>query len=82
MGHAFAVAEHSGEGEGRDQDEHAAGPLAWLGARAYLTILVALALIIGWRLVSSWLEWLLIAVAVGAVIYLIKRRPDDEPRSD
>ena len=68
-------------GEGRDEDERG-GPLMWLSTRAGLVILVVLGAIIGLRLVSRWLKWLLLAVVVGAVIYLIKSRPRGEDNAD
>ncbi|PRP91804.1 hypothetical protein ENSA5_52410 [Enhygromyxa salina] len=54
------------------------GPLAWLSKRAGLVVLVVIAAIVALRLMSSWLKWLLIAMVVGAVYYLITSRPDDE----
>ncbi|HLT37297.1 MAG TPA: hypothetical protein VK034_13480 [Enhygromyxa sp.] len=46
--------------------------VAWLGKRAGLIILVVLAAIVGLRLMSSWIKWMLIAMVVAAVIYLVK----------
>lgn len=67
--------------EGRPEEDERGGPLAWLSSRAGLVILVVIGAIVGLRLVSRWLKWLLLAVVVGAAIYLIKSRPgDDESR--
>lgn len=51
--------------------------VAWLSKRAGLIILVVLALIVGLRLMSSWIKWMLLALVVAAVVYLISglRRP-------
>jgi membrane protein implicated in regulation of membrane protease activity len=44
----------------------------WLGKRAGLLILIVIAAIIGLRLMSSWIKWMLIAMVAAAVVYLIK----------
>ena len=62
-------------GEGRSDETE--GSLAWLSKRAGLVILVVLATIVGLRLVSKWLKWLLIAVAVGALFYLVMGRSSE-----
>lgn len=54
------------------------GPLAWLSKRAGLVVLVVIAAIVALRLMSSWIKWLLIAMVVGAVFYLVKSRSSDE----
>lgn len=59
-------------------EEESKGPLVWLSTRAGLVILVILGAIVGLRLMSRWIKWLLIAVVVGAVIYLVKSRSSDE----
>jgi uncharacterized membrane protein YfcA len=55
-------------------DTSSGGPLAWLSKRAGLVILVVIGAIVALRLMSSWIKWLLIAVVVGAVFYLVKSR--------
>jgi O-antigen ligase len=57
-----------------------AGPWAFLSNRAGLIILVVLAAIVAVRLMSSWIKWMLIAVVIAAVVYLVKgvlRRSSD-----
>lgn len=44
----------------------------WLSNRAGLVILVVLGAIVALRLMSSWIKWLLIAIVVAAVVYLVK----------
>lgn len=44
----------------------------WLGKRAGLLILVVIAAVVGLRLMSSWIKWMLIAMVAAAVVYLIK----------
>jgi hypothetical protein len=44
----------------------------WLGKRAGLLILVVIGAIVGLRLMSSWIKWMLIAVVVAAIVYLVK----------
>lgn len=53
-------------------DDEAKGPWAWLSNRAGLIILVVIAAIVGIKLMSSWIKWILIAMVVAAVIYLVK----------
>ncbi|PRQ07994.1 hypothetical protein [Enhygromyxa salina] len=68
-----------------DKDDEAApsgGPLAWLSKRAGLVILVIIGAIVGLRLMSSWIKWLLIAMVVGALVYLVKSAMGDESSSD
>lgn len=67
-----------------DNDDETAseGPLTWLSKRAGLVILVIIGAIVALRLMSSWIKWLLIAVVVGAVFYLIKSRSGDETEAD
>lgn len=60
-------------------DTSSEGPLAWLSKRAGLVILVVIGAIVALRLMSSWIKWLLIAVVVGAVFYLVKGRSGDNP---
>lgn len=48
------------------------GPWAFLSNRAGLIILVVIAAIVGLRLMSSWIKWMLIAMVIGAVVYLVK----------
>jgi hypothetical protein len=49
-------------------------PTASLASRAGLIILVVLGALVALRLVRSWLKWMLIAVVIGAVVYLVKTR--------
>ena len=60
------------------RESQANGAVAWLSSRAGLIILVVIAAIVGLRLMSSWIKWMLIAMVIVAVVYLIKgaRRPD------
>lgn len=44
----------------------------FLSNRAGLIILVVLAAIVGLRLMSSWIKWMLIAIVVAAIVYLVK----------
>jgi hypothetical protein len=56
------------------------GLWAWLTNRAGLIILVVLAAIVGFKLTSSLIKWMLIAVVIGATVYLVKgalRRADE-----
>jgi hypothetical protein len=46
--------------------------IEWLGKRAGLLILVVIGAIVGLRLMSSWIKWMLIAMVVAAIVYLIK----------
>jgi hypothetical protein len=58
-------------------------PGSWLRNRAGLIILVILGAIVGLRLMSSWIKWMLIAMVGAAIVYLVKgalRRVSD--RSD
>lgn len=48
------------------------GPWAFLSNRAGLIILIVIAAIVGLRLMSSWIKWMLIAMVIGAVVYLVK----------
>jgi uncharacterized membrane protein YfcA len=50
----------------------ASGPWAWLSNRAGLIILVVLGAIVGLRLMSSWIKWMLIAMVVAATVYLVR----------
>ena len=54
-----------------DPSDERRGLLARFGVRTYLILLIVVAVLIGVRLVSKWLKWLLIGVAVSAVVYLI-----------
>ncbi|KIG15399.1 hypothetical protein DB30_05595 [Enhygromyxa salina] len=64
-----------------DQVASSEGPLAWLSKRAGLVILVIIGAIVGLRLMSSWIKWLLIAMVVGALFYLVKSATGSEPKS-
>ena len=46
---------------------------SWLSKRAGLLILVVLGAIVLWRLMATWLHWLLFAVLAGAVVTFAKR---------
>jgi O-antigen ligase len=48
------------------------GPGAWLSNRAGLIILVVIAAIVALKLMSSWIKWMLIAMVVAAIVYLVK----------
>ena len=48
------------------------GPWAWLSNRAGLIILVVIAAIVAIKLMSSWIKWMLIAMVVAAIVYLVK----------
>ena len=54
-----------------DPSDERRGLFARFGARTYLILLIVIAVLIGVRLVSKWLKWLLIGVAVSAVVYLV-----------
>jgi uncharacterized membrane protein YfcA len=54
------------------QKPAANGPWTWLSNRAGLIILVALGAIVAVRLMSSWIKWMLIAMVVAAIVYLVK----------
>jgi hypothetical protein len=43
-----------------------------LSNRAGLIILVVIAAIVALRLMSSWIKWMLIAMVVAALVYLVK----------
>ncbi len=67
-GHAWGtIVAMANEDEGKGK-----GVGAWLGDRAGLIILVVIAAVVGLRLMSSWIKWLLIAMVVGAAYYLVK----------
>jgi hypothetical protein len=48
------------------------GPWAWLSDRAGLIILVVIGAIVGLRLMSSWIKWMLILMVGAALVYLVK----------
>jgi hypothetical protein len=50
----------------------AKGPWAWLGKRAGLIILVVIGAIVGLKLMASWIKWMLIAMVIFAIVYLVK----------
>lgn len=75
MRHHRRVADDAGE---QRELEQQAGPLAWLSKRIGLVVLVILAVIVAVRLVASWIKWLLIAVVIGALVYLFVSRPSAE----
>jgi len=45
---------------------------SWLSNRAGLIILVILGAIVGLRLMSSWIKWMLILMVGAAIVYLVK----------
>lgn len=50
----------------------ASGPWAWLSNRAGLIILIVIAAIVGLKLMSSWIKWMLIAMVIAAIVYLVR----------
>jgi len=50
----------------------ASGPWAWLSNRAGLIILIVIAAIVGIKLMSSWIKWMLIAMVIAAIVYLVR----------
>jgi O-antigen ligase len=58
------------------------GPWAWLSNRAGLIILVVIAAIVGIKLMSSWIKWMLIAMVIAAVVYLVRGVMRKPPASE
>lgn len=53
-------------------EKTAKGARTWLTNRAGLIILVVIAAIVGLKLMASWLKWMLLAMVVAAIVYLVR----------